>query len=146
MNFITAEQFLRQPKEIQNKLIKWWQPEVGDLYCCSNNNIFKAVDYDVLSTYELLGDLNSTIHCFNSLNDFIFPLLTEGQLIKFIEEKTNTKISINIGDIGYQIVLYKFIEGDVDEDNTLDFYKEYNELGTDLLEALWKTTIKIINN
>ncbi len=32
MNYISAENFLKQPKEIQEVFLNWWQPEFGDLF------------------------------------------------------------------------------------------------------------------
>ena len=73
-NFITAEEFLKLPKEVQNEIVSWWKPSIGDLFawneeansqymhevnCCSSVNIVdittknKGIEFN--STREKIG-------------------------------------------------------------------------------------------
>lgn len=135
MEYISAEEFLKQHKEVQNVLIEWWKPTLGDLYTCDNNGTLKVINEDIESELELDKDfLKNTIHCFNSLTDKIVPLLTEGQLRKFIEDKTRYKAEINYYEInGYDLSL---TEGETN-------YFNYLDLGHDLLQAYWKVACEI---
>jgi len=85
MEFISAEEFQKQPKEVQKVFMEWWKPSVGDLFMIEKTTSFK-------------GDKHNFIECF--LTGFevadlteierkriICPLFTEGQIRKFIEDK-----------------------------------------------------------
>ena len=32
MEYISAEEFLKQPEEVQAVFLNWWEPSVGDLF------------------------------------------------------------------------------------------------------------------
>ena len=71
-------------------------------------------------------------------------LLTEGQIRKFIEDKTKCKVAFNIGELGYQFILYNFKKSNEEEENICDYYKTYELFPeTDLLQAYWKVALKI---
>lgn len=99
MEFITAEQFLKQDKKVQEVFIDWWKPSMGDLYawCYSGDRI---------------------------------PLLTEGQLRKFIESKTGAKY--------IELEHYLKTGYDIYTENML-----FEDLGNDLLQAYWKVAVQI---
>lgn len=131
MEFITAEQFLKQDKKVQEVFIDWWKPKFGDLYSCDNHRILKVIDEDIESELKEDKDfLKHTIYCFNSLKDKIIPLFTEGQLRQFIEDKTGAKY---IGLEHYLKTGY-----DIYTENML-----FEDLGNDLLQAYWKVAVKI---
>lgn len=135
MEFISAEEFLKQPKEVQEVFLEWWEPSIGDLFSWIKNN------------YEYENDLRK-LECCNSDNIVemtkIFkginegdriPLLSEGQLRKFIEDKTNCHIEIIVGISGYVFVLRS--------KETLKEEKRISVLKRDLLQAYWKVAIQI---
>ncbi|NFO30971.1 hypothetical protein FDB41_11885 [Clostridium botulinum] len=127
MEYISAEEFLKQHKKVQEVFLDWWKPSKGDLF-----------------ENDLIGGFGAMTGN-NELKNGLIPLLTEGQLRKFIEDKMNCKISINIGEYGYQFILYKFKETSLkDEEYYCEYYKEFKGfLGTDLLQAYWKVACEI---
>ena len=132
MEYISAEEFLKQPKEVQEVFIDWWEPSIGDLFrwntgihdndahianCCMSDNT-------VVMTKKNKG-INE--------GDRI-PLLTEGQLRKFIEDKTGYKIELSYyEDSGYDLSL---TDGRTN-------YSTYVDLGHNLLQAYWKVACEI---
>lgn len=127
MEFISKEEFLKQPKEVQNIFIEWYKPSIGDLACIDTG---KFTDIDIYNGLPYRKNL--ILKCLENekdieLMEYDFPLLTEGQIRKFIEDKTNCKL--NIGNISKIIDIYK---------KELDIlYK------TDLLQAYFKVAIQI---
>jgi hypothetical protein len=125
MKFISAEEFLKQPKEVQDVFRDWWKPEMYDLffrYFGNNPNNFLHGIYK-----SFIGD-NETKK--NAIKDTSFlPLLTIGQLIKFIEDKSGGKIRI--------------IEYDFDHYNIVTFKQTYISTQKDLLQAWWQVACKI---
>ena len=134
MKYITAEQFLKEPVEVQKVFIEWWKPSVGDLFLFE-----RTVSFD--------GDKINTLKCFeNGLElcelteldkpKVVCPLLTEGQLREFIEEKTESKI-----DVLYDLEGYEIAECDKSYgcywQNARSTYKH------DLLQAYWKVACEI---
>ena len=130
MEFITAEQFLEQPKEVQKVFIDWWNPSIGDLYLNTpgNREDFEQI-VEVIYSQELANDAYNNKNCNmkESRGDY-FPLLTEGQLRQFIEDKTRTKIDIEFYTTGYEI----FASSD-----------EYHIRTDNLFQAYWQVAIKI---
>lgn len=82
MDYITPEQFLKQPKEVQQVFIDWWKPSSLDLVCWTRTKYSTALRSD-----------KSGLHDADIKKNFI-PLLTEGQLRKFIEDKTGGTIDL----------------------------------------------------
>lgn len=107
MEYISAEEFLKQPKEVKKVFLDWWKPTIGDLYK-SQNSFENCIDC-------CTGELISGFLIGNNKKDVI-PLLVEGQLRKFIEDKTDSSMScrfekyenVFITD-SYYIVLYDLI-------------------------------------
>ncbi len=118
MEFINPEEFKNQPKEIQKVFMEWWQPQQFDLYLFDKHflQIVKKYDEDFILPYKGNDVWEEKIHC--------IPLFTEGQLRKFIEDKTNKIINIEHFSRGYEII-------------------DYSELGNDLLQAYWKVACEI---
>lgn len=120
MEFIAVEQFQEQPKEVQKVFLDWWKCDFGDLYYFNKN----------------VGLINGDLEC--SLNgDFDYfvrigaiPLLTEGQLRKFIEDKKGKIVEVNLFCGGYSVV-------------TAYRKCEIYDLGKDLLQAYWKVACMI---
>ena len=80
MEFISAEDFLKQDEKVQVVFLNWWKPSSGDLF--QYRKLFNVVDYCSGTTIQPF---------YNSYAVFkkdCIPLFTEGQLRKFIEDKT----------------------------------------------------------
>lgn len=139
MEFISAEEFLKQPKEVQEVFLEWWEPSIGDLFSWIKNN------------YEYENDLRK-LECCNSDNIVemtkIFkginegdriPLLSEGQLRKFIEDKTEGKVEfypdVYYGERYYTIMIRDSGCGGDDPEFEVD--------ADDVLQAYWKVAIQI---
>lgn len=117
MEYISAEEFLKQPVEIQKVFIDWWQPSKGDLFINDVCGGFGVITQDKL------------------VNNGLIPLLTEGQLRKFIEDKTVYKLEITQFEDGeWSLCLYKHGSRDIEIDDM------------DLLQAYWKVACKIAND
>ncbi|MDU7948712.1 MAG: hypothetical protein E7J31_09750 [Clostridium sp.] len=124
MEFITVEQFKEQPSEVQKVFLDWW------------NNI--------ISEYDLVQDENRVMLYKDYLergcieNDS-YPLFTEGQLRRFIEDKTgykNLEITGNIENCEYELHCYKNI-------SSTGYSKVYSNLGIDVLQAYWKVACMV---
>ena len=128
MEYISAEEFLKQPEEVQAVFLNWWEPSVGDLFN------FPEIDSQDCREVEYICSVNrlKTISLTRTI-----PLLTEGQLRKFIEDKTGYKIDLNYYEINvYDLAL---TEGKTN-------YFNYLDLGHDLLQAYWKVACEIASS
>ncbi|OSA95654.1 UNVERIFIED_ORG: hypothetical protein B2H93_04335 [Clostridium botulinum] len=107
MEYISAEEFLKQPVGVQKVLIDWWKPSVGDLIgikteCIdmSWNTITKykvsCVNEDDLFNYNSKEELLDSFKVVGrqSYSDKTVLLLTEGQLRNFIENKYFCKMMV----------------------------------------------------
>lgn len=158
MEYISAEEFLKQPKEIQEVFLDNINLEQGDLYKdTADLTVIESLDY--INTGEE-GTIYYSVK--GNMSDYstIVPLLTEGQLREFIEDriselakvqckvkieyKTKDKIEENKcnpnlislqSEEGYfiQITSTKFIGG----------IMKFCDLGTDLLVAYWKVACEV---
>ncbi len=138
MEYISAEEFLNQPKKVQKVFIDWWKPSIGDLY-----------SDDKICIKCVFG--SNTVEWINTDKEYVkyVPLLTEGHLRIFIEDKKSGIIDIGYyGDSegGYDINIFKldykkeFIMND--ETDRLEQYT-FEKLGEDLLQAYWKVACEI---
>ncbi|WP_195966773.1 hypothetical protein [Clostridium sp. 1001283B150210_160208_E6] len=132
MEFITVEQFQEQPVEVQKVFLDWWQPNKGDIYCNLYNN----------QQDNVLVINNCQLEVFKTFKDDIklygIPLLTEGQLRKFIEDKTKTKIETSLTVYNqYALWLVKVKGQD---------YETFDTREEDLLQAYWKVACMIAND
>jgi hypothetical protein len=129
MKFIEAEEFLKQDERIQKVFIDWWQPSLGDLF--TTKRVYDEIDVIVDATKNDIWGMNNTFkgNIYSSVDKSLmpFPLLTEGQLKQFIEDKTKCKL--NIGNISKIINIYK---------KELDIPYE-----TNLLHAYWQVALQI---
>lgn len=135
MEYISAEEFLKQPKEVQRIFLDWWQPCVGDLYVDEGCDK-KFDDTDGILVFEEFSDeyLCAYGRYSVSFKGDLIPLLTEGQLRKFIEDKTKYKLEISYYEInGYDISL---------TDGKTNYFN-YLDLGRDLLQTYWKVACEI---
>ena len=130
MNYISAEEFLKQPVEVQKVFKDWWKPQKGDLYAPHEfSNMVRCLECDGKSEGVIANP---------EVKDKIFPLLTECQLRQFIEDKTGCKIeTVWISSTPeYYITL-------VDNKDSNIIIRNYFDLGEDLLQAYWKVAIEI---
>lgn len=129
MEYISLKEFIKQPKKVQKIFIEWWKPAIGDLFVWNyldgkENDLHKLQ----CCTSELV--INLTKSNKGAEEGERIPLLTEGQLIKFIEDKTKKKITI--------------IEFDYDHWNIVSkFGFTYITDKADLLQAYWKLACEI---
>ncbi len=131
MEFITVEQFREQPVEIQKVFLDWWKCDYGDLYYY-NENPLKYKDFEIINNdleCEVYGDFDY----FKKTG--VIPIFTEGQLRKFIEDKTDGIDIIQFK--GNKITIYIY-----DNSKPLCF-KEYKNLSDNLLQAYWKVACEI---
>lgn len=140
MEFINVEEFLKQPKEVQKIFLDWWKPSVGDLFLIERTTSFNGDKHNFIECF-LTGfevtDLTET-----ERKRIICPLLTEGQLRKFIEDKTGFTMSCRfeeydspyINDACY-IVLYNKKSHKVEHTHEIEV--------DDLLQAYWKVALKV---
>ena len=124
MEFITAEQFLKEDKKVQEVFIDWWKPSIGDLYYYDESDCLNVISEHCCST--------------NKADEFIkfkkdsIPLLTEGQLRRFIEDNTGSTFT--------EITYFEHENGQYDIYTKNVFFEN---LGNDLLQAYWKVAVYI---
>lgn len=134
MEFITAEQFLKEDKEVQKVFIDWWRPSKGDLVAYEHmiigtGKIRKVMQFDCLL-------FNSNVKYAEKVGKYI-PLLTEGQLRQFIEDKLKSVIFLDFSYEANEGYFITFIKNSIEIPIT-DMY-----LGKDLLQAYWKVAVQI---
>ena len=128
MEYISAEEFLKQTKEVQEIFIDWWEPEIGDLFIWIKNDDEYEHDLRKLECCNSFNIVKMTKD-FKGINEGDrIPLLTEGQLIKFIEDKTECYISLLHGDGGYEVITG---------------IENFNTKLNNRLQAYWKAACKI---
>lgn len=149
MKYISAEEFLKQPKEIQKVFLNWWQPEEFDIY------VNKELEKHRVTQVDLEDDV-----CNYYLKTEYIPLLTEGQLREFIEDKTSelakaqckmkieykTKDEIEENKRGLNLIPLQSQEGYFIQITSTEFrggIMKFHDLGTDLLKAYWQVACKI---
>ncbi len=134
MEFITAEEFIGQPAEVQKVFLDWWDCCYGDLYYY-NAKQNENDDIDLINN-DLECNFNGDFEYFKSIG--AIPLFTEGQLRKFIEDKTEFPIEkIELINGQYDIYTrYKAI------DNYSDI-RLFSKLGRSILRAYWKVACMI---
>ena len=124
MEYISAEEFLKQPVEVQKIFWNYFEGSFG-IYKF-NNGLAQIIEFGVLDNDEN-----------------IIPLLTEGQICKFIEDKTGYMdicvLDIEEGNntIHYEIECYKY------ENDGFGDSKLFNLWEIDLLQAYWKVATEI---
>lgn len=133
MEFITVEQFQKQPKEVQKVFLDWWQPQEFDIYAYKEDlKPRRVTEMDIEDVY------NNEVY--NVKSGFAIPLFTEGQLREFIEDKTGCKLDATffLWD-GYTVEISKKYE----EEGYCISQKAFEHLGEDLLQAYWKVACEI---
>jgi hypothetical protein len=125
MEYISAEEFLKQDIDIQIVFMEWWIPKVGDLFYTNEYGIEVYLDKKAKGMFGADGFYTSKK---------VIPLLTEGQLRKFIEDKDFKIAEISRGESND-----KWYVKTLDK----DFYTKYSEGCENLLQAYWKVALEI---
>lgn len=152
MEFITAEQFLKEDKEVQEVFVDWWKPSLYDLVSYEHIVIQSGPITYRKDTKCLDGSSGVKIANINK-KDYI-PLLTEGQLRKFIEDKSSDFDLESEAVIEIEFYAKKDLEDKVTQKEIGYLIKILDksdgllidcccDLGTDLLQAYWKVAVKI---
>lgn len=133
MEFITVEQFQEQPVEVQKVFLDWWRVNRTD------------ADLVLLKTgrdkFKLQIINNIDMVCVE--NDEITPLFTEGQLRKFIEDKSNGIVKLIQWHIEDSQISKRGYAIDILRKNEYHVTYHYKDLGEDLLQAYWKVACMI---
>ncbi|MDU7243247.1 hypothetical protein [Clostridium sp.] len=135
MEFITVEQFKEQPKEVQEVFLDWYNFDKYDLFYLK----WEGAEKKWGATEEIVSGatLNRHLKHLKRANSNIIntiPLFTEGQLRKFIEDKTGGKVDASFGGKTYTVYSNK------------DFgliIKMYEDIDSDLLQAYWKVACMV---
>lgn len=138
MKFISSREFKEKSEEVQKVFLDWWKPSKGDIYC----NLYNNQEDNVLVVNDCQLEMFKTFK--TDIKTFGVPLLTEGQLRKFIEDKMGGVVKViqwhiedsNISKRGYSIdILLK---------NKYSVTHHFKDLGEDLLKAYWKVACEIV--
>lgn len=151
MEFIKAEEFLKQPIEVQSVFINWWKPSIADIFTYRNNNNdgYFAIIFDdgEVENYRY----NKGNDEFKTFKKEAIPLFTEGQLREFIENITGLKVRLepytnSIGIKGTQINLTRSICLSIPKSKPYyeeQVYKCFDGLRVDALKAYWQVAVNI---
>lgn len=124
MEFISAEDFLKQSDKVQKVFFDWMNDNLNEYdLIWWNGNIDLYRDY--------IDRLEEDQECLS------FVLLNESQLRKFIEDKTEYRVDYCLYEGTYDI--------NICENNGL-YIKKYEDIDKDLLQAYWKVAIQIAEN
>ena len=122
MQYISEEEFLKQSEKVRNNIIDWWQPEVGDLVYDKINIV------GVIVPVLCIGDYKSNLD-----KSKIIPLLTEGKLRQYIEDKTK----------GRAFFLFSNNDGYTIKIDTFNGILKVDNLGFNIFKAYWKVVCEI---
>jgi hypothetical protein len=129
MRFISAEEFLKQPEEVQKVFIDWWNPSIGDIYA------YKEKDFKDYAEAECITSKNVIRLVVKNKYDKV-PLLTEGQVRQFIEDITKDKYDILYYlKVRENVGFYKYTENETQPTYEIETH--------DLLQAYWKVATEI---
>lgn len=127
MEFIIAEQFKEQSEEVQKVFLDWWKSNLSEVDLIGYTGKSEAYKESFPSLVR-----NIAINCFE-IGAEIIPLFTEGQLRKFIEDKTNMEIEILKSTSVRGCVGTRFYDM-----KQMDDEPKYKIDEVDLLQAYWK--------
>ena len=128
MKFISKEEFLQQPMEVQNKIRELWNPQQNDVF--TRKGCKGIIPYLILDRDEDMI-MTDTCNCevwYEYLDDQIVPLLTMDKIIDMIINLKNEYINIRYDDEWGKFII-----------DTPDYMKD-----GDKLHSLWEILIEII--
>lgn len=131
MEYIKAEYFLKQTKQVQETFLSWWIPSVGDLYTYATED---TQDYSELSCITSLNVAKLT----EKNKGVRIPLFTEGQLRKFIEDKTGAIVKVIQWHIEDSSLYKKGYSIDILSKDKYSVNYSYGDLGENLIKAYWE--------
>ncbi len=137
MEFISAEEFLKQTKEIQEVFMEWWEPSMGDLFC--DIDAFFMEHMECLLETDKIEIIND-----DKKHGYYIPLFTEGQLRKFIENKTGSTVDITRtfltanNKYNFDFELWIVVENRIKYNGSFEY-----DMENDLLQAYWKVALEI---
>ena len=129
MEFITVKQFKKQPVEVQEVFLDWWECKPFDIYAWTWNS---GKSWEIKSC-----EGEEQLKAINEIKDrgLLIPLFTEGQLRRFVEDKTNGRVeNFYVWDY-YTIAIRNTGCGGDDP--------QYDTEETDLLQAYWKVACSV---
>lgn len=141
MKYITLDQFKEAGEDVVRKIMKWWVPSKGDLATSIDNIGISCVDYTDSKKIYFIAAPGVTIWEWNTR---VVPLLTEGQLIEFIEHCTGWPVTIS--NLGGDYVVDPMPEDEAEfyskKEHNADAPKWWLEEKCfweyELIDALWK--------
>ncbi len=134
MEYINAEEFLKQPVGVQKVFADWWKPSDGDIFWWNKD---KCIDCCYHMSFMDNKDINNLKE-----DKEVIPLFTEGQLRKFIEDKTGGKVILTYNLLND--ILIKVVKGNDIHNNALETICRYPiDRKSNVLNAYWKVACKI---
>ena len=132
MEFISAEEFLKQPEKVQKILKDWFKDNIEfyDLY-----TTIKYSDVIIIRNEKQIKAIKEY-----GIKDNVIPLFTEGQLRQFIEDKTEGRVGNEYCLNGYTIYLWGELTTENDA-NSIDDYWETER--NDLISSYWDVACEI---
>lgn len=125
INYISAEEFLKQSKKVQKVLLDWWKDNINTLDFYKTRSILCGAIH--VSNEEQIKAIKKFI-------DETIPLLKMDQLIKFIEDKNYFIELNNFSKTKKQVCVYKDLN---------QVHSSYYGNEEYLIQALWKVAIEI---
>jgi hypothetical protein len=102
-NYISADRFISLDKKVQDKIMEWWKPQLGDIFSTYfiYDEIDVVIDWDDSSIFGMNDNFkkHGDIFVCHSLNPF--PLLSETQLRTYIENTIKGGVNIYSDEEGY---------------------------------------------
>lgn len=133
MKVIPIRQFLSANQKVQDEVMKWWKPQMMDLYM--------PLDGDITVIYR-----QSQLEAVRKLkNEWDVPLLTVGQLIDFIEWRTGygiNQIEFGAGDC-YWVFPYFEPGYDMEQEKPRWYGEEMSFCNEELIQALWECACEV---
>lgn len=127
MKYITIKEFKSKPENVQEVFLKWWKPEIYDIYYwkIDGTNLWNT---EIITNEEKLNVIYEYKNKNLALNTTI-PLFTEGQLREFIEDKLKIKIECNLDflKLDYDIKINNYDEKYI-RTKTNDLFNAYWEV------------------
>lgn len=139
MNHISDEDFLKQPKETQETLRSWWQPQMYDLFF---RDFRSDKDTYLNGVYKSCIQDNETLKNATKNNTFL-PLLVEGQLRQFIEDKTGYTITPKFEEYNSPFINDTYYIHLFDSKKTHKIIQTYEIETSSLLKAYWQVACQI---
>ncbi|MDB1935258.1 hypothetical protein PMY12_18615 [Clostridium tertium] len=153
MEFITVEQFKEQPVGVQKVFLDWWNESRYDLVCLEWDATKELVNEmginleigikNKISTYEEIIIYLNNLECLGIENKELIPLFTEGQLRRFIEDKSNGIVKLIQWHIEDSQISKRGYAIDILRKNEYHVTYHYKDLGEDLLQAYWKVACMV---